>query len=63
MTTLVHRYKVLPQVTKNYIQLGAVMTAAGAFYYRNTIRNMYQRRAMGSVQNAKNQADVSQPAK
>ncbi|KAG9066793.1 hypothetical protein KI688_012705 [Linnemannia hyalina] len=56
MSTMMHRYKALPQMTKNYIQLGALVTGLGGFYYRGAIRaKMYpsERTTMDSINMAK----------
>ncbi|KAF9544067.1 hypothetical protein EC957_012454 [Mortierella hygrophila] len=56
MSTLMHRYKALPQTTKNYIQLGVLVAALGGFYYRDPIKNKFhpaERTVMGSVNSDK----------
>ncbi|KAF9096831.1 hypothetical protein BGX29_008425 [Mortierella sp. GBA35] len=68
MATVLERYKALPQKTKNYIQLGAMASALGGFYFRNTIRekmHLTDRTAMGSAKrNAREVSqDISQAAK
>ncbi|KAF9908827.1 hypothetical protein EC991_009345 [Linnemannia zychae] len=68
MSTMMERYKALPQKTKNYAQLGALVVALGAFYYRDTIRDkMYpaERTALDSARNKTREIahGVSQAAK
>ncbi|KAF8929776.1 hypothetical protein BGZ47_000881 [Haplosporangium gracile] len=73
MATMMDRYKVMPQKTKNYMQIGALVAVLGGFYYRDAIRDkMYpaERTAVDTANSAKKKAekfardhDVSQAAK
>ncbi|KAG0378580.1 hypothetical protein BGX24_003423 [Mortierella sp. AD032] len=69
MSTMMERYKVLPQKTKNYLQLGALVAVAGGIYYRDTIKDkLYPTERTAALDSAKMKAkemrqDISQAAK
>jgi len=53
------RYKALPQKTKNYMQLGALVAMAGGIYYRDAIREKFypaERTAVDTANSAKRAA-------
>ncbi|KAF9124434.1 hypothetical protein BGW39_008213 [Mortierella sp. 14UC] len=68
MATMMDKYKALPQKTKNYLQLGALVAALGGIYYRDALREMVYPADRRAVDSAKMKAreiahDVSQAAK
>ncbi|KAG0279365.1 hypothetical protein BGZ95_001491 [Linnemannia exigua] len=68
MSTMMERYKALPQKTKNYMQLGALVALAGGIYYRDTIKDKLYPTDRTALDSAKTKAkemrqDISQAAK